>query len=277
MEMNDLSDLARAYAGISATYIGTAIACGAIIAIVLLLLYRWLGVFRRSSSKLHNWLVKLWIPYVLIIIGIFAFKIGSVRTVQYVASESKQAGVDVLYDRAIAPALGDPMERAMMLASAQGAGASMRDMGRMAASRMKEQFASNPEQDFGSRLGNKLAAKVIDRYADDLVAAVLHGLLGRSEEALGVRLTEAPLTVTDVASSLDLLLSTDLTTAEATIKQNLNSLLDRVIKDQFGAMIKMDVLIAAALLLLPLLEWWIYRRRKAKNAQPGTEAPSVVS
>ncbi|HEY0978595.1 MAG TPA: hypothetical protein VGE21_14075 [Flavobacteriales bacterium] len=260
MDLEGLARLAWEHAGNSASAIAGALGLGLLVTIVVIIVYGKLGVFRRQPWRAYHWAVKLWIPYLLVIGMLFAFKLGALRAIRSALTSANKATVDALYDHAISPYIGDAQARQVLLARLQGAVNTTQELGNAITAALQERITpKDPDAGVTQKIGALLAGKVIEHYEADITAAVVYGIYLKSDDYLALHRSGRPMDYHRFKQGVDELQKIDLVAMEASIRENLSTLTGSLIERQYRSMFKGTLILGLLLLLLPLAEWGIYR------------------
>lgn len=271
MDYKEVGDLVWAHGGASIMTILKAVGLGLVVAVLLILLYARLGVFRQRTTRLHGWVVKLWIPYVLLVAVFFAVKSGMVHAARNVALAANDRAVELIYEQAVTPLLGDTDKRATTLAMVQASGDLVRGLGDAINAQLKERVAPRADAGAAERMGSYLARKVMDHYQDDISAAVIYGVYQKTEGHLQPHSSSNPTSFEDFRAGMDLLLHADIHRMEGAIRTNLGQLTARLVHSQYRSILQGTLLIAFVLLLLPLVEWAAHRWWSARRQRTAVE------
>lgn len=267
----------KALAALTSDHLGStmgsvfsAVLIGLLVSIVLTVAYWKLGVFRRPVNKWYNRGVKLWIPYLLVACVTIAAQCGFYRAVYQGLIAVNDAVVGALYERALGPALGSPASRQAFLASVQETARGGQNLGQAITGAIKEALHGRVAE--GGAMSDRAAVAVadwfIDRYENDIATAVLYGIYLKAGGHLQLHTAGQPMEYHEFKEGAEYLLTLDLATVEAAIQGNLGTLTHGLIERQYKGAIKGALILGALLVLLPLVEWgiyrWVMRKRKAQ-------------
>lgn len=250
-----------------------------LLGVLLIMLFWKLGVFKRPVNKWYNRGVKLWIPYLLVVCITIGAQIGFYRAVYKGLIAVNDAVVGVLYERAVGPALGSPQARQAFLTTVQSAARSGQNMGQVITGFIKETLHKKVAANGG--LSEKAAVAVadwfIDRYENDIAAAVCYGIYMKAGGYLQLHSSGQPMDYHEFKVGADHLLSLDLSKVEMAVQGNLGTLTHGLIESQYNGAVKGALILGVILVLMPVIEWGVYlfvmRRRIAAPAAP--EEPIV--
>lgn len=271
---------ALALEGIGTTLSGilTALLIGLLITIAVILAYGRLGVFRRPVHPFYHFLAKLWIPYLVVVGLFFSFKLGLLRAVHSLAATVNEKTVNAIYDNAVSPFIGSAEEKGVLLATLQRTASTPHHLNAALDSLLTTALHDQPDSALSPtrRFTNMITDKVIAHYGDDLTQAVLYGLyLKTNDDILGRE--GKGVDYSGFRSGIEQLRTVDVAAVERTIRSNLSNLTLYVIDVQYAHMRNGILLVALVSMLLPLLEWGIYRlvmRSPSVEAQePQQEGP----
>ncbi len=258
----------KALAGLASEHLGStmgsvfsAVLIGLLVSIVLIVAYGKLGVFRRPVNKWYNLGVKLYIPYLLAVCFTIAVQCGFYRAVYQGLIVVNDTVVASLYERALGPALGSPAARQAFLASVQRTARGGQSLGQAITGAIKEALHSRVAE--GGAMTDRAAVAVadwfIDRYENDIASAILYGIYLKADGHLQLHSTGEPMDYHEFKEGAEYLLNLDLTKVEAAIQGNLGTLTHGLIESQYKGMMKGALILGALLVLLPVVEWGIYR------------------
>lgn len=278
-EWRTLASLTSDHLGSTLGTVFGAVLIGMLVAVVLIVLFWKLGVFRRPLNKWYSRGVKLWIPYLVVVCVAIAAQIGFYRSVYKGLIAVNDAVVGTLYERAVGPALGSPQARQAFLTTVQSAARSGQNMGQVITGFIKEALRTKVAENGG--LTEKAAVAVadwfIDRYENDIASAVCYGIYMKAGGYLQLHTADQPMEYHEFKEGADYLLSLDLSKVEAAVQGNLGTLTHGLIESRYKGALKGALILGALLVLLPVLEWGIYRLVMRKRATvPVSVADDVV-
>lgn len=258
----------------------SAVLIGLLVSIALIVLFWKLGIFHRPANKWYNWGVKLYIPYLVVACVIIAAQCGFYRAVYVELVAANDAVVASLYERSIGPALGSPAARQSFLGSLQNTARSGQNLGQSITGAIKEALHGRvaEKRSVSDRAAMVVADWFIDRYENDIASAILYGIYLKAGDHLHLHSTGKPMEYHEFKQGAEYLLTLDLSTVETAIQGNLGALTHGLIEGQYKGMIKGVLLLGTLLILLPVLEWGIYRwmmRRYATQAQVALVEPVI--
>ena len=246
-----------------------AVLIGLLVSIVLIVAYWKSGIFQRPVNKWYNLGVKLYIPYLLVVCVTIGAQCGFYRAVYRGLLAVNDAVVSSLYERALGPALGSPAARQAFLTSVQESARGGQNFGQAITGAIKGALHGRVAQSgsLSDRAAMKVADVFIDRYENDIASAVLYGIYLKAGDHLRLHSTGEPMEYHEFKEGADYLLDLDLTKVESAIQGNLGMLTHGLIESQYKGMMKSTLIIGALLVLLPVVEWgvyrWVMRRREA--------------
>lgn len=248
---------------------------GLLAGIALVVLFWKLGVFRRPTHVWYGRAVKLYVPYLLAVCVYIGAQSGLYRSVRNAALEANDAAMAALYAEVLAPALGTEEARQAFLLSVQQQARNTQDLGKAITGAVKDVLHGPPSKDrsLSSTGAMMLADWVIDRYENDIAAAVLYGIYLKTSGYLEIHKTGEPMDYSEFKDGVETLLKVDIVQMEATVKGNLGAVTRGVIESQYKGVLKGTLLMGLLLVLIPLVEWAIYsvvmRRKKAVASVDG--------
>lgn len=250
---------------------------GSSVGVLLAVLFGKLGVFGRPVNKWYHRGVKLYIPYLLVVGMLIGAQCGFHRAVYKELKLVNDAVVGELYQRALGPALGTPAARQAFLTSVQSAAKDGQTMGQAITGLIKQALKERVADDGG--ITDKAAVVVtnwfIDKYENDIATAVCYGIYLKAGGHLQLHGTGDPMDYHTFKEGADHLLQLDLAKVEAAVQGNLGALTHGIIDSYYKGALKGAILLGALLVLLPVLEWGVYRwvmhRRATITPSPADE------
>jgi hypothetical protein len=238
-------------------------------------MYWKLGLFKRPTNAWYNRSVKLYIPFLLVVCVYIGAQLGLYRSVRNAALAANEAAMSALYAEILAPAMGSEEARQAFLASVQQQARTTQDLGKAITGAVKDLLHGPPDQDrsYTATGAMLLADWVIDRYENDIAAAVLYGIYLKSSGYLALHHSGEPMDYSEFKDGVETLLKADLGKMEAAIKGNLGAVTQGVIESQYKGVLKGTLLMGLLLVLIPVAEWAVYilvtRRKDARAAEGG--------
>lgn len=258
----------------SATVIGSALLygfLGFLLAIGLLLLGRRVRLFTRNR-KYYNWVVKLYIPLILVGTLYFSLQLGVVRGIYKVMSHQAQNITEGVYAQTVDRLFETPAEKDAYLTILRGTVMVYNQSSTAFADTLKQNIMDN-EVGYGlvEETKNKVSAYLIDTYKDDLFSAIVAGAISQASK----KAAPAELSWSESRALIDVLLQADAAELEVAIHQKLIELMDRLFYSQYASIRTSTLLLWFFIVIfIPLLEWAIYvkwlrgyldRRREAAD------------
>lgn len=279
MDWKALAGVAGEHALGTASSLFSALIIGLLVAIVLIILYWKLGVFRRPNNKWYDLGVKLYIPYLLGVCLTIGAQYGFYRGVFHAVLATNDAVVGMIYERALGPSMGTPEARQAFLTSVQEKARGSVSMGQAIAATVKETLHKRLGADasLSNRMVSGIADWFIDRYENDIATAVLYGLYSRTNDYVPLHVAGSSVSYHEFKQVTDHLLQLDLTKVEAAIQGNLGVLTHGLLKQQYKNMVNGLLLMGALLALLPVAEWGVYRWVMYRRNRAMIEHGAVVT
>ena len=273
-----LATLTSDHLGSTVGSVLSAVLIGLVVGVVLTVLFWKLGIFRRPVNKWYHRLVKLWIPYLLIVCVSLAAQIGFYRSVYKELITVNDAVAGALYERAVGPALGSPAARQAFLTTLQSAAKSGQNMGQVITGFIKEALHKKVADKGGitDRAAVAVADWFIDKYENDIASAVCYGIYLKAGGHLQLHSTGQPMDYHEFKEGADHLLSLDLSKVELAVQGNLGALTHGLIEKHYKGALKGALILGGVLVLLPVLEWGLYSwlmRRRSKDVRTADPVP----
>lgn len=273
-----LAAVASGHLGHTMGSIVGAVLIGSLVGIALIVLFWKLGVFKRPTDKWYNRGVKLYIPYLLVVCVAISAQRGFYRAVYKGLITTNDAVVGTLYQRAIGPALGSPASRQAFLTVVQTAARNGQNMGQVITGFIKEALHKRVAENGGitDRAAVAVADLFIDRYENDIATAVCYGIYMKAGGFLQLHSTGQPMDYHEFKEGADYLLSLDLSKVELAVQGNLGTLTHGLIDSYYKGAMQSALILGLVLILLPVVEWGIYRwltRARAEGKLQAMEEP----
>ena len=271
----------KALASLTSDHLGStmgsvlgAVLIGLLVSVVLIVLFWKLGVFKRPVNKWYNRGVKLYIPYLLVVCIAISVQCGFYRAVYKGLIGVNDAVVGSLYQRAVGPALGSPASRQAFLNTVQSAARSGQNMGEVITGFIKEALHKRVAENGGitDRAAVAVADWFIDRYENDIAAAVCYGIYMKAGGFLQLHSAGQPMEYHEFKEGAEYLLSLDLSKVEEAVQGNLGVLTHGLIDSYYKGAMKGALILGIILVLIPVVEWGVYllvmRKRVAVPVAP---------
>ncbi len=257
----------KALASLTSDHLGStmgsvlgAVLIGVLVSVLLILLFRRLGVFRRPVNKWYDRGVKLYIPYLLVVCIAISAQCGFYRAVHKGLIGVNDAVVGTLYQRAVGPALGSPASRQAFLTTIQSAARSGQNLGEVITGSIKEALNKRVAENGGitDRAAVAVADWFIDRYENDIAAAVCYGVYMKAGGFLQLHSAGQPMDYHEFKEGAEYLLSLDLSKVEEAVQGNLGVLTHGLIDSYYKGAMKGALILGIILVLIPVVEWGAY-------------------
>jgi hypothetical protein len=235
---------------------------GVLVLIILLIIYSKSGVFRREGTVWYNRLAKLWILYIIVVIGCFSVNIGTHRALYRGLAAIQNVVADKLFEKYGFRALMSPETRDQIVITAQRAMQSGQSLETAFMEALKQKTDELIAKDPGTLewLVQKGVHLVVDRYENEILASVMFFVAAKAEGKLGIHSGSPKYSYEDFKVGLDYLKNSDPATIEQDVKNKLTIFTHDKIDLMRFAGIRIRIIVAAILLLLPLIDCIVFRK-----------------
>jgi hypothetical protein len=229
---------------------------GFVIAVAILALGQRYGVFARKQ-KYYNWIVKLYIPLILLGTLYFALQIGLFRGIYKVMDHETDLLTEGIYGQTVDRVFSNPAEKAAYLELLKVALVTYDHSSAAFADSLKHRI-------MGSQVGygvidqakNKVSAYLIDTFKDDIFNAILAAVLSEASKQGGA---PVEMSWSESRKLLEILQHTDAARLEVVIKAKVTEMLQHLFYTQYSSLRKSSLLMWFVIaLLLPMVEWLVY-------------------
>jgi hypothetical protein len=237
---------------------------GFVISFILIFSLRKFKAISRGH-KYYNWLVKLYIPLIIIINIIFSLKIGLFFGVYKALQKDSYTISEQVYNSSTQYIFKDKQSKVKFISdlklivselSQNNKNVKIQLVDIVKAYDIKYKVVNKPK--------NWLASAFADKYGDRIHTLVLYGVLNSIPH---VDITK-DLSYEEFDKVTQQLLQLNPENLEKSLVEKIQNLFLMILKSQFKAIIKGILLIWALLMLIPWLEFWIYKyvmKRKMKK------------
>ncbi|WP_299222907.1 hypothetical protein [uncultured Aquimarina sp.] len=231
---------------------------GIIIAIIYCIVLWRKGIFKRTP-KYYNWAVKLYIP--LLIVGILYIfgQWGFIRGIYKILDNEKTMIVKGVYNSSIQQIFKSEDTKNKFVLSAQMLAMKVKSDSKDYAIFFEKYFKKyDTGSSFLNKTKNKLADFIVYNYTDDLYTLTMYALItsaGRGH----IDLSEA-LPYDEFSAAMGLLLEVGYQDIEKVVLHKLSEWFSMGITSQYNGIVKSLLILLFLILILPLLEYFIYKK-----------------
>lgn len=237
---------------------------GIIISFILIFSLRKYKVFSRQQ-KYYNWFVKLYIPTIFIINIIFSLKIGLFCGVYEALKKDSYTISEQVYNSSSQYIFKDDKSKTEFITDLKSIVSELSQNNK----NVKVQIIDiaktyNTKYKVVDTPKNWLASLFANQYGDRIHTLVLYGMLNSIPHADVTK----DLSYQEFDRLTDQLLQLNPDNMEKSIVEKVQNLFLMVLKSQFKTTIKGILLIWGLLMMIPLIEFWIYTyvmKRRMKN------------
>ncbi|TPN82429.1 hypothetical protein [Aquimarina algicola] len=216
------------------------------------------GIFKRAP-KYYNWVVKLYIP--LLFIGIlYVFgQWGFIRGIYKILDNEKVMIVEGIYNSSVQQIFKSEDAKNKFVLSAQILAMKAKSDSQDYAIFFKKHLTKyDTGNSFLNRTKNKLVKFIVTNYSDDLYTLTMYAFIASAGKG-HIDLSEA-LPYEEFSAVMDLLLEVGYQDIEKIVLEKLSEWFSMAITSQYNGMVKSILIILFLILILPLLEYFIYKK-----------------
>ncbi|WP_299249098.1 hypothetical protein [uncultured Aquimarina sp.] len=231
---------------------------GFIIAIIYCIVLWRKGIFKRAP-KYYNWAVKLYIP--LLIIGIlYVFgQWGFIRGIYKILDNEKTMIVKGIYNVSVQQIFESEDAKNKFVLSAQMLAIKAKSDSQDYAVFFKKHLKNyDTGSSFLNKTKNKLAKFIVNNYSDDLYKLTMYALIISAGKG-HIDFSEA-LPYEEFNAAMDLLLEVGYQDIEKVVLEKLSQWFSMGITAQYHGMVKSLLILLFLILIVPLLEYFIYKK-----------------
>ncbi|WP_298320484.1 hypothetical protein [uncultured Aquimarina sp.] len=241
---------------------------GFIIGIIYCIVLWRKGIFKRAP-KYYNWAVKLYIP--LLIVGIlYVFgQWGFIRGIYKILDNEKTMIVKGIYNGSVQQIFESEDAKNKFVLSAQMLAIKAKSDSQDYAVFFKKHLKNyDTGSSFLNKTKNKLAKFIVNNYSDDLYKLTMYALITSAGKG-HIDFSEA-LPYEEFNAAMDLLLEVGYQDIEKVVLEKLSQWFSMGIAAQYHGMVKSLLILLFLILIVPLLEYFIYKKWVAPKYIPKT-------
>lgn len=232
-------------------------------------IFLWRKGILKRTPRYYNWVVKLYIPLLLIGILYIFGQWGFLRGIYKILDNEKAVIVQEVYEGSMSQVFESEEAKNKFILSLQGlaikAKSGSQDYAVIFENYLKNHNTGNSVV---NKTKNKLAKYIVNHYSDDLYKLTVYAFItsaGRGH----IDFSEA-LPYEEFSTVMDLLLEIGYKDIEKVVIDKLNEWFALVISSQYNAMVKSLLILLFLILIIPLLEYFIYKKWIAPKYVPKT-------
>jgi len=241
---------------------------GFIIGIIYCILLWRKGIFKRAP-KYYNWAVKLYIP--LLIVGIlYVFgQWGFIRGIYKILDNEKTMIVKGIYNGSVQQIFESEDAKNKFVISAQMLAIKAKSDSQDYAVFFKKHLKNyDTGSSFLNKTKNKLAKFIVNNYSNDLYKLTMYALITSAGKG-HIDFSEA-LPYEEFNAAMDLLLEVGYQDIEKVVLEKLSQWFSMGITAQYHGMVKSLLILLFLILIVPPLEYFIYKKWIAPKYIPKT-------
>ncbi|AXT53712.1 hypothetical protein D1818_23855 [Aquimarina sp. BL5] len=241
---------------------------GFIIGIIYCIVLWRKGIFKRAP-KYYNWAVKLYIP--LLIVGIlYVFgQWGFIRGIYKILDNEKTIIVKGIYNGSVQQIFESEYAKNKFVLSAQMLAIKAKSDSQDYAVFFKKHLKNyDTGSSFLNKTKNKLSKFIVNNYSDDLYKLTMYALITSAGKG-HIDFSEA-LPYEEFNAAMDLLLEVGYQDIEKVVLEKLSQWFSMGITAQYHGMVKSLLILLFLILIVPLLEYFIYKKWIAPKYIPKT-------
>lgn len=234
---------------------------GLIIAIVYCIFLYRKGIFKRTP-KYYNWVVKLYIP--LLIIGIlYVFgQWGLIRGIYKIVDAERPIIVTSTYSSTLEYVFENEHEKNEFLTSLQLFAVASKSSSEDLIVLLKDHYKKreNKGESLASSIENKLTQFLINNYGEEIYSFLLYHLITTVAEKGGRINMSDSLSFNEFKVAIDFLLEVGYEDLEKIILEKLDDWVHNMLSSQYHNMVKSLLILLIIMMITPLIEFFIYKK-----------------
>ncbi|WP_299261639.1 hypothetical protein [uncultured Aquimarina sp.] len=231
---------------------------GFIIAVIYCILLWRKGIFKRVP-KYYNWVVKLYIPILLVGILYIFGQWGFIRGIYKILDNEKTMIVQGVYNGSVQQIFESEDAKNKFVISAQMLAIQAKSDSQDYALFFEKNFKNyDTGSSFLNKTKNKLAKFIINNYSDDLYKLTMYALLTSAGKG-HVDFSEV-LPYEEFDAAMNLLLEVGYQDIEKVVLDKLSQWFSIGLTSQYNGIVKSLLILLILILIVPLLEYFIYKK-----------------
>ncbi len=232
---------------------------GIVISIVFTVFLSKKGVFKRKL-KYYNWVVKLYIPILIIFISYVFGQIGFIRGAYKILTSEKKAIVSSIYQKTLNLTFASKESKNTIIKILQ---VSAKDVNNGSQNLIQVLKVTSLSYNSGITIidnsKNKITNYLIEKYGNDIYKISMYGMLNIAGARAHTNINEA-LPYKEFSAAMDFLLTVDYKDIEKGIQDKLTEWYELLLKTQFNSIIKSFLILLLLIISIPLIEFFIYKK-----------------
>lgn len=232
---------------------------GFIISIIYIIILNKKKVLKRKP-KYYNWVVKLYIPTLIIgFLFVFGYT-GFITGVYKVLNKENETIVSSVYNNVLKLSFESEKSKNEFIVKLQKSAIEVKDGSNALAESLK---TTTTEYNTGYSVidenKNKIAAFLIDRYGDDIYKISVYGMLNAAGAKASVNINES-LSYEEFSAGMDFLLEVGYKDIEQGIKDKLMIWFESLLYGQYKSLVLSQLILLLIIVSLPIIEFLIYKK-----------------
>lgn len=220
----------------------------------------------KRAPKYYNWAVKLYIPIIIAVFLYFFGQIGFIRGIYKILDNEKESIVTSVYEKTLSYAFESEESKNNFLEYIQESAKKAKDGSvDLVAVIQKETQNYNSGISIIDEGKDKISNYLIDKYGNDIYTIGLYGMMnlasvGASAANIKTGIDQEIPSYSEFSTAVDFLLDVGYRDIELAIKDHLIKWFTTLLDSQYASMIKIHLIILLFVIILPLIEFYIYKK-----------------
>ncbi|MBC6109011.1 hypothetical protein ACFOG5_13190 [Pedobacter fastidiosus] len=232
----------------------------------------WKKKIYVRKPKYYNWAVKLYIVASMGVFIYFPIHLALIFAAKDILKKEEPRIVAQLYEQIASITFETPALRQKFIQKIQSGATEIQQGTKNTAISLNEYIAKkNTGIHLVDNSKNKLSAYLVDKYKEDIYSASMYGMLLAAGKG-HVQIED--LSYTDLKAIVATLNSLEPKTIEQSIKIKLTEKVDEILSEKINRLIKGNFILFFALLLIPIIEFFIYGLFMKRQSNKGLNTVS---
>jgi len=245
-------------------YISLFVIAGIVLSI-LYIRFLWKKKIFERTPKYYNWAVKLYIPFLFIIFMYFSIQVGLLFGTKKVLHRETERIVEEVYEFTVSKFFETPKDRELFVETLKELSKTLQNKSDSIEIKIADWVNQNHDST-NDKSKNKLTNMLVKKYKVKLYTLALYGLFKASNNQTGLK----DMSYKEVDELIKELHSIKTEQIENFIKQEFNGFVCKKIDSQIHNLVLGSFLVFISFILLPILDWKIYRwwmNKKVKGVE----------
>jgi len=217
------------------------------------------GRFKRKP-KYYNWIVKLYIPFLIIFISFVFGQIGFVRGCYKILNSETKPIVATIYQETLSLTFESEESKNKFIKQIQSTATEVNNGSQNLIEVLKIASVNyNSGYTIIDNSKNKIASYLTEKYGNDIYKVSLYGLLNLAGAKAHANIDEA-LPYSEFSAAMDFLFTVDYKDIEIAIQEKLIEWFRSFLASQYHSMIKSFSILLLIIISIPLIEFFIYKK-----------------